>query len=89
MKIESVQYNDTHHTFAVSFSDGITVIVDSQLQYMNMLSTGLSSYYVMKNKWPAKKNLQRRVQSTIEWIERNKNRYKKWPDHKKTDKIKE
>lgn len=85
MKIESVRYHDTYHTFAASFDDGITVILDVDLQYKNMLSTGLESYFIKKNKWPTPKNLQRRVEMTIEWIMRNKNRYKKWPDQQKDD----
>lgn len=85
MKIESVRYHDIYHTFAASFDDGITVILDVGLQYKNMLSTGLESYFIKKNKWPTPKNLQRRVEMTIEWVMRNKNRYKKWPDQQKDD----
>lgn len=87
MKIESVQYHDTHHTFAAGFDDGITVILDQELQYKNMLSTGLDSYFIKKNRWPTAKNMQRRVEMMIEWIMRNKKRYKKWPAHAKVDNI--
>ena len=60
MKIISVQYHDERHTFAASFDDGITTILDADLQYKNMLSTGLDSYFIKKGKWPTKKNIQRR-----------------------------
>lgn len=78
VKIESVQFNDDHKTFAASFSDGITVILNTNLQYHNMLSVGPDSYYIRKNKWPAGKNLDNRVQAANVWIMKNKNRYKKW-----------
>ena len=78
MKIESVSHHNIHNTFAASFDDGITVILDSSLQYDNMLSTGLSSYYIVKGKWPTKANLNKRVHAATEWVLKNKNRYKKW-----------
>jgi len=78
MKIESVQFHDEHKTFAASFDDGITIILDSKLKYKNMLSVGLSSFYIKKNKWPTEKNLSKRVLAAQHWINKNKNRYKKW-----------
>ena len=89
MKIISVQYHDERHTFAASFDDGITTILDADLQYKNMLSTGLDSYFIKKGKWPTKKNIQRRVEMMTEWIMRNKKRYKKWPESSAHDIIKE
>lgn len=77
MKIESANYNNTHHTFAISFSDGITIILDENLNYLTMLSVGIESYYLKKGKWPSGKNLSTRVEKSVVWIEKNKNRYKK------------
>lgn len=79
MKIESIQYHDTRQTFAASFDDGMIIILDSNLEYRNMLSTGLDSFYMKKGKWPTGKNLENRVLATRHWIMKNKNRYKKWP----------
>lgn len=78
MKIESVQFHDERKTFAASFDDGITIILDNNLEYKNMLSVGLSSFYMKKNKWPTGKNLTNRVLAVQHWINKNKNRYKKW-----------
>jgi len=82
MKIESIQYHDERETFAASFDDGMVVILNSKLEYHNMLSTGLDSYFIRKGKWPKGKNLDNRVLATKHWIMKNKNRYKKWqPAH--------
>lgn len=78
MKIESVQYHDERNTFAASFDDGITIILNDHLDYHNMLSVGPDSYYIRKNKWPTGKNLTNRVLAVQHWINKNKNRYKKW-----------
>lgn len=78
MKIESVRFHDTHKTFAASFDDGMTIILDSSLQYHNMLSVGLSSYFLTKGKWPTPNNINKRVTASAQWILKNKNRYKKW-----------
>ena len=82
MKIESIQYNDTHNTFAASFDDGMVIILSDRLEYHNMLSTGLQSYYIRRGRWPTGKNLTNRVLAVKHWIMKNKNRYKKWqPAH--------
>lgn len=82
MKIESIQYHDERQTFAASFDDGMVIILDDKLEYHNMLSTGLDSYFIRKGKWPKGKNLDNRVLATRHWIMKNKNRYKKWqPAH--------
>jgi len=78
MKIESIQYHDERHTFAASFDDGMTIILNDKLEYHNMLSTGLDSYFIHKGKWPKGKNLDNRVLAVKHWIMKNKNRYKKW-----------
>lgn len=78
MKIESIQYHDERQTFAASFDDGMVIILDDKLEYHNMLSTGLDSYFMKKGKWPKGKNLENRVLATRHWITKNKNRYKKW-----------
>lgn len=85
MKIESIQYHDERGTFAASFDDGMIIILDNKLDYHNMLSTGLDSYFIRKGKWPSGKNLDNRVLATRHWITKNKNRYKKWqPAHDQT-----
>jgi hypothetical protein len=77
MKIESARYNDVHDTFSVSFDDGITIILNNRLEFFNMISTGLDSYFLKKGKWPRGKNLSNRVDIGSKWISKNKNRYKK------------
>lgn len=83
MKIEGVRFHDERITFAASFDDGITVIIDKSLNYLNMLSVGPDTYYLRTRKWPTKKNIDKRVMLCKQWIVKNKNRYKKWPDHNK------
>lgn len=78
MKINGVSVHHTNKTYAVEFDDGITVILDSKLEYSNMLSVGLDSVYMRTGKWPTKHNIQKRVESGREWINKNKNRYKKF-----------
>lgn len=80
MKITSVQFHDVHRTFAVNFDDNMCVILDNDLNMHNMLSQGLSSYFMVKGKWPKGKNLEKRVELGQQWIMKNKNRYKKWPN---------
>ena len=77
MKIESARFNSTHEAFSVSFSDGITIIMDKRLTYKHMLSTGPDSFYITKGKWPKGKNLEKRITLGVEWIEKNKSRYKR------------
>lgn len=89
MKITSVQFNDTHRTFAVTFDDHMSVVLDDELNLHNMLSLGLSSYFAIKGKWPKGKNLEKRVEMGQQWIIKNKNRYKKWPKSSDHDIIKQ
>jgi hypothetical protein len=77
MKIESARFNSDRKSFSVSFSDGITIILNEQLMYKHMISTGLDSFYATKGKWPKGKNLEKRITLGVEWIEKNKSRYKK------------
>ena len=77
MKITGARANDAWGTFAVEFDDGIVVILDKNLSYYSMLSLGTDSYYIKKRKFPKGKNLEKRVTLGQEWINRNKNRYKK------------
>jgi len=68
--------------YSVHFDDGITLIVnskDDKIVYENMLSTGLDSYYLKKGKWPAGKNLEKRIELAEQFINKNKknNRYRK------------
>lgn len=78
MKVESVNYHDKRDTFAVSFDDGITVILDDELRYSCMLSVGIGSSYLKTGKWPTKHNIDKRVDMGQAWIEKNKSRYKKY-----------
>ena len=52
-----------------------------------MLSVGPDTYFIVKGKWPSGKNLDKRVKLSQEWINKNKNRYKK--SEKKVAKPKE
>ena len=68
--------------YSVHFDDGITLIVktvDDKIVYENMLSVGLDTYYLKKGKWPAGKNLEKRVELASEFINKNikNNRYRK------------
>ena len=89
MKIESVRYNNIRNNYAITFSDGITLIINEEFKYVNMLSCGLESYYIKKNKWPTSKSIASRTSLGVKWIEKNKNRYKRKVDNKvaKTDDI--
>lgn len=78
MKVQSVNYHDTRDTFAVSFDDGITVILDQELKYSTLLSVGLESSFLKTGKWPTKRNIDKRVGMGQAWIEKNKSRYKKF-----------
>lgn len=68
--------------YSVHFDDGITIIVimkDDQFVFDGMLSTGLDSYYLKKGKWPAGKNLEKRIELASMFISKNikNNRYRK------------
>ena len=76
MKIKGVTHHSTHRTFAVSFDDGITIILDKNLDYMTMLSVGPESLFLRTGKWPVGKRLQKRVDLGAAWVNKNKKRYK-------------
>jgi hypothetical protein len=78
MKVNSVSVHHTNKTYAVEFNDGITVILNDKLCYHSMLSLGLDSVYLKTGKWPTDNNIQKRVDAGRAWIEKNKNRYKKF-----------
>lgn len=78
MKVLSVNYHDVRDTFAVSFDDGITVILSNDLKYHSMLSVGPDSSYLKTGKWPTKSNLDKRETMGRAWVEKNKSRYKKY-----------
>lgn len=78
MKINGVSVHHTNKTFAVEFDDGITVILNDKLEYHSMLSVGLDSVFLRTNKWPTKANMTKRIDLSKVWIEKNKNRYKKF-----------
>lgn len=77
MKIENARWTVFNSTYAVTFTDGISIILDEKMRCCNMISTGLDSYFIIKGKWPGGKNLEKRVSLAGTWIEKNKNRYKK------------
>lgn len=67
--------------YAVHFDDGMTIIIQTvsgKLEYENMLSVGLDSYFLKKGKWPKGKNLEKRVELCREFIQKNikNNRYR-------------
>lgn len=76
MKATGARWNKDAETFCVDFDDNITLILDRDLQYRNMLSVGLSSYFLDKGKWPTGKNLEKRITLASEWVNKNKHRYK-------------
>jgi hypothetical protein len=78
MKIQNVNYHDKRDTFAVSFDDGITIILDEGLNYKSMLSVGLGSSFLKTGKWPTRASIDKRVDRGRLWIEKNKSRYKKY-----------
>lgn len=78
MKVISANYHDERDTFAISFDDGIMVILDNNLKYSCMLSVGIGSSYLKTGKWPTKSNLDKRVSLGQAWVEKNKSRYKKY-----------
>lgn len=68
--------------YSVHFDDGMTLIiktVNDQLVFDGMLSTGLDSYYLKTGKWPSGKNLDKRMELAVAYIQKNKknNRYRK------------
>jgi len=68
--------------YSVHFDDGITLFmttVNDQFEYTGMLSTGLDSYFLKRGKWPAGKNLEKRVDLATAFINKNikNNRYRK------------
>ena len=77
MKTTSARWNNYDNTYAISFDDGITLIMNERFSVVNMISTGLESYFLEKKKWPKGKNLEKRSILATNWLEKNKNRYKK------------
>lgn len=72
----------TNPRYSVHFDDGMTIIIktiNSELVYENMLSVGLDTYYLKKGKWPTGKNLEKRVELAVAFINKNikNNRYRK------------
>ena len=68
---------DTNPRFAVHFDDGMTILlhtIKDTLTYENMLSVGPDTYYLKTGKWPKGKNLQKRIDLAIEYVENNKKR---------------
>jgi len=79
--VNSTKSHENHPRFSVHFDDGMTILlhtVAGELVYENMLSVGVGSYYLTKGKWPSGKNLEKRVNMSIEYIQKNikNNRYK-------------
>ena len=72
----------TKPRYSVHFDDGITLILKTEndtLVYENMLSVGLDTYYLKNMRWPAGKNLEKRVELADAFINKNikNNRYRK------------
>lgn len=72
----------TKPRYSVHFDDGITILLKTdkeELVYENMLSVGPDTYYLKKGKWPAGKNLDKRVELAVAFINKNikNNRYRK------------
>lgn len=68
--------------YSVHFDDGITLILKTEndtLVYENMLSVGLDTYYLKNMRWPSGKNLEKRVELAVAFINKNikNNRYRK------------
>lgn len=68
--------------YSVHFDDGITLILKTEndtLVYENMLSVGLDTYYLKNMRWPTGKNLEKRVELAVAFINKNikNNRYRK------------
>ena len=76
MKATGARWNNDTEVYCVDFDDSITLLLDRNLQYRNMLSVGLDSYFLNKGKWPTGKNLEKRVTLAAEWVNKNKHRYK-------------
>lgn len=79
--VNSNKTNPAHPRFSVHFDDGITILlhtISSELVYENMLSVGPETYFLKTGKWPKGKNLEKRINLAIEFIEKNikNNRYK-------------
>ena len=79
--VNSNKGDANHPRFSVHFDDGMTILlhtVNDELVYENMLSVGVGSYFLRTGKWPAGKQLEKRVKLSIAFIEKNikNNRYK-------------
>lgn len=70
-------------SFSVQFDDGITIRIhenrSGEWEKTSTISTGLSSYFLTKRKWPKGKNLEKRIELASVLIKRNikNNRYRK------------
>ena len=67
--------------YSVHFDDGITLLMETingEIVYNNMLSVGLDTYYFQKKKWPAGKNLDKRIELAVAYIQHKikNNRYR-------------
>ena len=75
-RVDGVNYHKDHHTFAAQFTDGITIVVDEEMKFKNMLSVGLESSFLKTGKWPTQSNISKRCELIAAWAEKNKKRYK-------------
>tara|TARA_R110000851_G_scaffold217246_1_gene370171 strand:+ start:278 stop:550 length:273 start_codon:yes stop_codon:yes gene_type:complete len=70
-------------SFSVRFDDGITLRIQKSRtgtwEKTSTISTGLSSYFITKSKWPKGKNLEKRIELAGALITKNikNNRYRK------------
>lgn len=72
------QWDDTL-CYSVQFNDDIIVVytlTKNGLQYVSMLSVGLSSSYITTRKWPTKHSMRKRHELSCNWFDKNKKRYK-------------
>lgn len=79
--VNSNKSDSNHPRFSVHFDDGMTILLQTirdDLVYENMLSVGIGSYFLKTGKWPKGKQLEKRVNMSIEFIKKNikNNRYK-------------
>lgn len=76
MKITGARWNNDRQYYCVDYDDGITLFVNEQYESDGLISTGPSSYFLTKGKWPASSNIKSRLKLAAKWIDKNKNRYK-------------
>jgi hypothetical protein len=80
---EGKNYNNNTNRvcFSATFDDGLIIVYEylpesESLEYLHMVSVGLSSVYLKTLKKPTSANMLKRQVATSDWILRNKNRYK-------------